>query len=145
MFAYRQSYMQNTLAEWHATGLWALTWHSALLFASIAVLAISWPAASAWPIGCCSPCSPGLAVMALRNVIFLALIAPVVIASYLPAWKRAIPRWAEFAMAIAIAAIAGERIANGTRSNSMWPHGSFPMARQVLERSQRLRAHVQPL
>jgi hypothetical protein len=112
MFAYRQSYLQNTLREWHSPTLWPPTWYSALLVGSIAVLTTAWRRVRAadWLL---FGVFTALAFMALRNVIFIALIGPIVIASYLPKVKRVMPRAAEYALAAGIVLIAGERVASG--------------------------------
>ena len=68
--------------------------------------------------------------MAQRNVILIGLIAPIVIASYLPEWKRPLPRIAEFAVPLALLAIAGRTHRQRQRlSIPSLPAGSIPRAR----------------
>jgi hypothetical protein len=112
MFAYRQSFLQNTLREWHSPALWPLSWFTALLAASIVMLAMGWRRVRVadWLL---FGVFTVLALMARRNIVFIALIAPIVIASYLPKFKRALPRAAEYAFAAVIVLIAGERVASG--------------------------------
>lgn len=90
MLAYRQSVLQQTLAEWHSPALWPLSWYNGLLFAGVAALL--------WARGKARPCDwlmflvfGAFSLMAQRNVIFIGLISPIVIASYLPPWKRLFP------------------------------------------------------
>jgi len=112
MFAYRQSLLQRSLKEWHTPDLWPPSWYSVLLFAAAAVLL--WQArrtrASDWLL---FGVFATLSLMAQRNVILIGLIAPIVIASYLPAWKRPVPTMAAFGVPLVLLAIAGERMASG--------------------------------
>jgi hypothetical protein len=112
MLAYRQSFMQNTLAEWHSPAMWPPSWHSGLLLGGAAVLIAAWKRVRVadWLM---FGIFAAMAYMAFRNVIFLALVSPIVIATYLPKWKFAFPRAAEYAVAAAILLIAGERVASG--------------------------------
>ena len=112
MFAYRQSFMQNTLREWHSPVLQELSWYTVLLFGAAIAMLSAWRRVrmADWLL---FAVSATLSVMAQRNVIFIALIAPIVIATYLPKGKFTVPRAAEFAVALAIAFLAGQRIAGG--------------------------------
>ena len=112
MFAYRQSLLQKSLKEWHSPDLWPLSWYSALLFAAAAVLlwARRRTRPSDWLL---FAVFAAFSLMAQRNVILIGLIAPLVIASYLPEWKRPLPRMAEFAVPLVLLMVAGERIASG--------------------------------
>jgi hypothetical protein len=113
MFAYRQSILQKSLKEWHSPDLWPLSWYSALLFAAAALLlwARRRTRPSDWLL---FGVFAAFSLMAQRNVILIGLIAPIVIASYLPDWKRPLPRMAEFAVPLALLVAAGERIASGS-------------------------------
>ena len=112
MLAYRQSILQKSLKEWHSPDLWPPSWYSALLFAGAAVLlwARRRTRPSDWLL---FAVFAAFSLMAQRNVILIGLIAPIVIASYLPEWKRPLPRMAEFAVPLALLAVAGERVASG--------------------------------
>jgi hypothetical protein len=112
MFAYRQSFMQNTLREWHAPALTSLSWFSVLLVGAAIAMAISWRRVriSDWILFAAFSI---LALSAERNVIFIALISPIAIASYLPRVRLRVPHAAGYAMAAAIALLAGQRIADG--------------------------------
>jgi hypothetical protein len=71
-----------------------------------------------------------LSLMAQRNVIFIGLIAPIAIASYLPEWKRPLPRFAEFAVPLLLLAIAGQKIASGEAFQLRvddWPYPAGPV------------------
>jgi hypothetical protein len=112
MLAYRQSFMQNTLREWHAPAVLSASWFSALLAGAVLAMLASWRRVRVadWIL---LAVFGVLALMAERNTVFVALVGPVMIASYLPRWKRTMPRWTEFAAVAVVALIAGERIANG--------------------------------
>lgn len=103
---YQSSVMQTGLAEWQHAAFWKPEMYSVVLWASAAVLLwrrkevrltdwllwLAFAAASIW---------------AVRNVILIALIGPVVIATYIP-WKRLAPRTeALFAALVIVAGIAG--------------------------------------
>ena len=83
MLAYRQSFMQNTLREWHSPAFWPLAWYSGLLLAAALVMLAAWRRVRVadWLL---FGIFAALSFMAERNVIFIALIAPIAIASYLP-------------------------------------------------------------
>src|SRR5207248_2811363 len=97
MLAYRQSVLQKSLKEWHTPGLWPPSWYSVLLFGAAAVLlwARRRARASDWLL---FAVFAAFSLMAQRNVILVGIIAPLVIASYLPEWKRAVPAAAVFAV-----------------------------------------------
>ena len=121
LFAYRHSALQRSLKEWHSPGLWPPSWYSGLLFAGAATLLSRWRRVRASDVLLFAAFA-ALSLMAQRNVIFIGLIAPIAIASYLPEWKwpeskhlqwmRAL-RLAEFAVPLVLLAIAGQRIASG--------------------------------
>lgn len=113
MLAYRQSLLQKTLKEWHSPVLWPPGWYSVLLFAAAGLLlwARRRTRPSDWLL---FVAFAAFSLMAERNVILIGLIAPLVIASYLPEWKRPIPPLAVFAVPLVLLGIAGERIANGS-------------------------------
>jgi len=112
MFAYRQSFMQNTLAEWHTPAMWPPSWHSGLLACGAAVMLAAWKRVRVadWLM---FGIFAAMAYMAFRNVIFLALVSPIMIATYLPKRKLNIPRIAEYAAVAAIVLLAGERVTSG--------------------------------
>lgn len=93
---YRSSYLTSRLLEWAPTPLWPPRWPVLLLAAAAAVLL--WARHRARPSDWLLFVIFGAAaLMAQRNVILIALIAPVMIASYLPQRNRPLPEIAEFA------------------------------------------------
>jgi hypothetical protein len=112
MLAYRQSLLQKTLKEWHSPALWPPSWYSVLLFAAAGVLlwARRRTRPSDWLL---FAVFAAFSLMAQRNVILIGLIAPIVIASYLPEFQRPLPRMVELAVPLVLLLIAGERIASG--------------------------------
>jgi hypothetical protein len=113
LFAYRQSLLQRTLKEWHSPSLWPPGWYSVLLFAAAGMLlwARRRTRPSDWLL---FAVFAAFSLMAQRNMILIGLIAPLVIASYLPEWKRLIPPAAAFTAPLVLLLIAGERIASGS-------------------------------
>jgi len=83
MFAYRQSFMQNSLREWHVPALNQLSWYLVFLVGGLGVLI--------WQRGRARTADwlmflafAGFSLLAQRNVIFMAMVGPVIICSYLP-------------------------------------------------------------
>src|SRR5205807_388793 len=102
MIAYRQSFMQNTLREWHAPSLGVLSWYLVLLAGSI--VALVWARRRARPADWLMfLVFAALSLMAMRNVIFLGLVAPLIIFSYLPPLQRFAKPTAEYAVAALLA------------------------------------------
>jgi hypothetical protein len=112
MFAYQHSALQRTLKEWHAPGLWPPSWYSGLLVGAAGVLLWARRRVRTSDVLLFAVFA-GLSLMAERNVILIGLIAPIAIASYLPEWKRPLPRWVEFAVPLVLLGIAGQKIADG--------------------------------
>jgi hypothetical protein len=97
---YNKSVLQTNLWEWQHTALWPLEMFGVVLFASAGALLwargrarisdwllfIAYTAAGIW---------------AVRNVMLVGILGPVLIASYLP-WKRPLPAAAQFAAALAL-------------------------------------------
>jgi hypothetical protein len=98
MFAYRQSFMQNSLREWHVPPLNQLSWYLALMLGSLIVLV--WQRRRAriadWLMYFAFA---GLSLMALRNVIFIGMIGPLILFSYLPPLERVLKPAAQYAFA----------------------------------------------
>src|SRR5205807_839134 len=55
----------------------------------------------------------GASAMALRNTILIGFIGPILIATYLPAWKRRVPVVLEYGTALLLLAAIGQTLANG--------------------------------
>ena len=111
LLAYRRSFMQSTIWEWQRTVFWPPQMFGLILAAAaIAIfLARKRSRLADWLLLIAFSCA---AVLAVRNIILIGLIGPIVIATYLP-WKLALPRMAEFAAAAAIAGFALVEIASG--------------------------------
>ncbi len=103
--AYRQSAMTGTLYEWQKPPLWPPTFLNLLLVAALAVLV--WQRRRTRLVDWILLVLFGAAYLsAIRNSNLLGLVAPVMLAAYLP-WKRILPSWTEWAAAVLlIAAIA---------------------------------------
>jgi hypothetical protein len=129
LFAYQHSTLQRSLKEWHSPGLWPPSWYSALLAGGVCVLIWAWRRVRPSDVLLFAVFA-AFSLMAQRNVIFIGLIAPVVIASYLPRWKLPLPRFAEFAVPLLLLAIAAQRIAAGAAFQfraAEWPYPSGPV------------------
>lgn len=107
LIEYRNSAMQSQLFEWQHTRFWELSWYSAVLWVGAAVLL--WARKKVRPVdwllfGLFAAAS----IDAARNVTLMALIGPVVIASYTggKVASRMAAEWA--AAALLLAALAGE-------------------------------------
>ena len=125
---YHASYLQSRLLEWSPLPLWPLEWPSALLLAGGATMLWAWRRARVvdWLL---FGAFAAAALAASRNAILIGLIAPIVMASYLPAWKRALPPSTDWAAAVALAAALVWGIFEGNffqlRVNAWkWPAGA---------------------
>jgi hypothetical protein len=101
--AYRSSYMTSRLNEWARPQLWPPQWWTVLLAAAAAVLL--WQARrvrlSDWLL------FAGLSAVALtavRNLVLVAIVAPLILGTYIPFWKRGVARVTQVAAAAALAA-----------------------------------------
>ncbi len=112
LFAYQHSTLQRSLKEWHSPALWPPSWYSCLLAAAAIVLLWAWRRVRVSDVLLFAVFA-AMSLMAQRNVIFVGIIAPIVIATYLPEWKRPLPQFAEFAVPLVLLAIAAQRIASG--------------------------------
>jgi hypothetical protein len=108
---YQNSALQLSVLEWQHTALWPPEMFGVLLFAGAA--ALLWARGQArisdWLLFLAFAAA---GIDMVRNVILIGLIAPIVIASYIP-WKRAVPVLAEFLVAVLVLAGAGAQIARG--------------------------------
>uniref|UniRef100_Q020X3 Glycosyltransferase RgtA/B/C/D-like domain-containing protein n=1 Tax=Solibacter usitatus (strain Ellin6076) TaxID=234267 RepID=Q020X3_SOLUE len=112
LFAYQHSTLQRSLKEWHPASLWPPSWYSCLLVGAAIVLLWTWRRVRVSDVLLFAVFA-AMSLMAQRNIIFVGIIAPIVIASYLPEWKRPLPQFAEFAVPLLLLVIAGERIGSG--------------------------------
>jgi hypothetical protein len=109
---YQNSALQMSLWEWQHTALWPLEMFGVLLFAGAAALlwARSRARVSDWLLFLAFAAA---GIDMVRNVMLIGLIAPIVIASYIP-WKRTLPVLAQFLVAALVLAGAGVPIARGS-------------------------------
>ena len=136
---YRGSYLTSRLLEWAPTPWWPPRWYSLLLFGAVAVFllagrrvrVVDWLLFTAFTVA---------ALTAYRNVVLIGLLAPILIVSYLPDWKRGSPSWFEYSAAAAVIAGLAAGIAGGSffqlRANPWkWPSGAadFLLAHQVTQ------------
>lgn len=106
LLAYRQSYMQGLLAEWRHTPLWPLS--PFVVVTAIAAVLLFRAGRRARVVDCLLFGAFAIAgFYAFRNVVYMALIGPVVIAACLP-WKigRLAPKWEWGIAALLLATIA---------------------------------------
>ena len=130
MFAYQQSLLQEVAEGMALARALAAELVQRACSSARPACCFGRGAARAPRTGCCSPSSPRFSLMAQRNVILIGLIAPIVIAIYLPEWKRPLPRIAEFAVPLVLLADRRpERSPAAKPFNSSLPAGSIPRAR----------------
>src|SRR5688572_5351128 len=112
LVAYSSSPMQSALLEWQHTAFWELDWFGVLLFGTAAVLALSYRKVrpADWML---FVLFAGAGIWAVRNVILVGFLGPVLLAAYIP-WKRALPRAAMFAVPLLLAGITVYGIARGS-------------------------------
>lgn len=107
---YRESKLQVRLWEWQHTALWPLEPFQVLLFAGLAILLLAsrrvrltdWIFFLGFAFA---------AFWAVRNVMLFAIVAPFIVATYIP-WKR-VPPFAEFAAAALLVLGVGAAVAQG--------------------------------
>jgi hypothetical protein len=108
LFTYQNSALQGSLLEWQHTAIWPLEAFGVLLFAGAA--ALLWARNKArladWLLFLAFAAA---GIWAVRNVLMIALIAPIVIVSYIP-WKPTVPVLA----AVLVLWVAGPQIARGS-------------------------------
>ena len=109
---YRGSQLQISIVEWNYPAWWPPDRFAILMVATLAVLL--WAGRRArvadWLL---FAALGGAAAMALRNVIFVGFIGPVILATYLPAWKRSVPAILEYAAGAFLLYLTASGIAGG--------------------------------
>jgi hypothetical protein len=104
LMAYRQSYMQSLLAEWRGTPVWPLSPFVAVAAAALVLMILArarvrltdWLLWAAFTLA---------GFYAFRNVLYMAIVGPVLIAAYFPRPPRRLAAKWELAIAAAIVAL----------------------------------------
>ena len=97
LLAYKQSALISSLYEWQKPVLWQPSFLNLLLLGALAVLA--WQRRRTRVADWLLVVLFGAAYLsAVRNSNLVGLVAPAMIAAYLP-WKRVVPQWTEWAVA----------------------------------------------
>jgi hypothetical protein len=134
MLAYRQSFMQNSLREWHVPALNQLSWYLALLAGSAVVLV--WARRRARPADWLMFLVFGaLSVMAQRNIIFLGMVGPLIVFSYLPSLKRFVKPAVEYGVAALLAVGCAAAMGSGNAfqlrvASWKYPDGAIQFLKQ---------------
>src|SRR5262249_14267419 len=98
LFLYRTSGIQSDNLEWQKPIFWEPTMYSVLLFGSILALLFAFRRARLVDWLLCLGFA-AISLMAIRNTIFMGLVGPVILATYLPRW-----RWLPAASGLAVVA-----------------------------------------
>ncbi|HYM12010.1 MAG TPA: hypothetical protein VEU62_14830 [Bryobacterales bacterium] len=121
LLAYRHSYLNQSLIEWTKPSLWGPPYaFDLLLYAGAAVLLLAWRRVRVadWLLFAAFAAA---SLAAFRNIILMALLAPVLIAAYFP-WRRKLP---SLTAPVVVAALVGVLAAG------MW-RGQFFQLRAAL-------------
>jgi hypothetical protein len=99
MLLYRSSGIQSSNVEWQYPAFWLPPYgYGLVLIGSLAALLLSWRRTR--PVDWILYFVFGAAsLLAVRNTILMGLVGAVLLGTYIPAWKRAFPAAAEFAVA----------------------------------------------
>lgn len=112
MWHYRDSPMQISIYEWNYPAWWPPDYFNLLMIGTAAVLV--WARRRVRPRDwLLFAALGGASAMALRNVIFIGFIGPVLLASYLPDWKWRVPRMVEYGLAALLILGLGRSISAG--------------------------------
>jgi hypothetical protein len=108
---YRNSAMQRQLSEWQHTAWWLLQPFQVLLLITIVVMLFAWRRVGVadWLLFLAFAFA---SLWAVRNVMLFGIVAPFLIATYVP-WKRALPAIAGFAAAGLLVLGIGVGVASG--------------------------------
>lgn len=99
---YRSSPLQSTNLEWQYPAFWQPSGYSFVLFGALLLLLAAFRRTR--PVDWFLFLGFGaLSLMAVRNTILMGLVGPVLMAAYLPDFRRAIPAAAEWAAAAVVA------------------------------------------
>lgn len=112
MLHYRDSPLQLSISEWNYPAWWPPDFFNLLMVGTAVVLL--WAGRRArlrdWLLFLVLGTS---AAMALRNVIFIAFVGPMLLATYIPVWKREVPAILEYPVAAFFLFAIGIGIAHG--------------------------------
>jgi hypothetical protein len=109
---YQSSPLQTHILEWNHAAWWPPDPHNLLMISTALVLL--WARRRVRPADWLLFVLLGAASsMAVRNVIFIGCIGPVVLATYSPRWKRPVPAVWEYAAAALLVLALGGRFASG--------------------------------
>jgi hypothetical protein len=128
---YQASFMQSKLLEWAPPSLWPPSWFSALLAAGAATFLLAWRTVrpADWLLFLAFAAA---SLTAQRNVFLVAMIAPILIATYVPvpkaAWTNYIARFAAPAITVLLTAGTIAGIARGTFFQFHVAEWKFPSA-----------------
>ena len=112
MLHYQSSPLQTHILEWNYPAWWPPDPHNLLMI--VTALVLLWARRTVRPADwLLFVLLGGASSMALRNVIFIGCVGPVLLATYFPRWKRVIPPIWEYAAAALLVLALGGRIASG--------------------------------
>lgn len=90
MLHYQSSPLQTHILEWNYPAWWPPAPHNLLII--VTALVLLWARRRVRPADwLLFVLLGGASAMALRNVIFIGCIGPILLAAYFPSWKRAVP------------------------------------------------------
>ena len=139
--AYKQSSLMSTIYEWQKPALWPPSFLNLLLLAAAAVLV--WQRRRTRLVDWLLLGLFGAAYLsAVRNSNLVGLVAPVLIAGYLP-WKRVLPQWTDWAAAALLVAAIAVPFARGRAFQLRYAEWKYPAgAADFLLAHHITRAHV---
>jgi hypothetical protein len=112
MLHYQSSPLQTHILEWNYPAWWPPDAHNLLMIATALVLL--WARRRVRPADwLLFVLLGGASAMAVRNMIFVGCVGPVLLAAYFPRWKRTVPVVWEYVAAALLVLAVGGRIASG--------------------------------
>jgi hypothetical protein len=124
LLAYHQSSLTSTIYEWQKPPLWPPSFLNLLLLGAVAVLV--WQRRRTRLVDWLLLGLFGAAYLsAVRNSNLVGLVAPALIASYLP-WKRILPPWTEWAAALLLMSALAVPFARGRAFQLRYAEWKYP-------------------